>query len=281
MKNEDKTTPLEKLGYGLKYTLIIAFTILAICALCFIFISITTYFAPPLQPMFDQERLGQLGDFLGGTLNPIFGFATICLLLWSIFIQRKELSLTRDELKNTSIALSGQLALAKNEYSRKQLQEHLNILEKDYEEIFTSTFEDIYISDREMEAGSVYDKFNSLLVFHYLVHNEKDKHLLNEIDNAIPEFKIASKEDNIEKMIAESTKHMATCWRMYIVVQKYKSLTLELISMTISKSIALLIAEDLSHKLRQCQKIGIISRDYATKIELIIKKRINNISTEK
>lgn len=88
MKDEDKTTLLEKLGYGFKYTLAIIIAILAVCALCFIFISITTYFSPPLQPMFDQERLGQLGDFLGGTLNPIFGFTTVCLLLWSTFMQR-------------------------------------------------------------------------------------------------------------------------------------------------------------------------------------------------
>lgn len=104
MKEENETTSLKKLGYGLKYTLVVAFAILAICALCFIFISITTYFAPPLQPMFDQERLGQLGDFLGGTLNPIFGFVTVCLLLWSVFVQRQELSLTRKDYdtNNTS-----------------------------------------------------------------------------------------------------------------------------------------------------------------------------------
>lgn len=121
MKNEEKITTFEKLGYGLKYAAAIVFAILAICALCFIFISITTYFAPPLQPMFDQERLGQLGDFLGGTLNPIFGFATVCLLLWSVFIQRQELSLTRDELKKSADALNKQVQLGSNEYNRKQL----------------------------------------------------------------------------------------------------------------------------------------------------------------
>lgn len=122
MNTEDKTKLLYKLGYGLKYTFAIAITILAIWATCFIYTSISTYFGPPLQPMFDQERLGQLGDFLGGTLNPIFGFATVCLLLWSVFIQRKELSLTRDELKKSSTALDNQYNLAKDEYDRKQLE---------------------------------------------------------------------------------------------------------------------------------------------------------------
>ncbi len=85
------------------------------------------YFSEPLS-YFDPERLGQLGDFLGGTLNPIFGFATVCLLLWSIFIQRKELSLTRDELSKSATALGNQVKLATDEYNRKQIDESLNKL---------------------------------------------------------------------------------------------------------------------------------------------------------
>jgi hypothetical protein len=137
---EKETSLLEKLGYGLKYTLAIAIAILATCAVCFIFINITTYFAPPLQPMFDQERLGQLGDFLGGALNPIFGFATVCLLLWSVFIQRKELTLTRLELSKSSTALVGQLQQAHNESTRHQLGQ---LLEQEYiklEKIFVERF---------------------------------------------------------------------------------------------------------------------------------------------
>ncbi|MDO8343234.1 MAG: hypothetical protein Q7T48_08565 [Cellvibrio sp.] len=137
MNNEDKTTPLEKLGYGLKYTLAIVIAILAICALCFIFINITTYFTPPLQPMFDQERLGQLGDFLGGTLNPIFGFATVCLLLWSVFIQRQELSLTREELRKSADALNRQVQLGTNEYNRKQLDTAIDRLYETLDRLYS------------------------------------------------------------------------------------------------------------------------------------------------
>lgn len=154
MKNEDKTTPLKKLGYGLKYTLVVAFAILAICALCFIFISITTYFAPPLQPMFDQERLGQLGDFLGGTLNPIFGFATVCLLLWSVYIQRKELSLTRRELKKSARALKKQVELATDEYNRKQIDESLTKLYGTLEELYKHNLS----KPEEFEYFSGYEK---------------------------------------------------------------------------------------------------------------------------
>lgn len=116
---EKEATLLGKLGYGFIYTLAIAIAILTVCASFFIFINITKYFAPPLQPMFDQERLGQLGDFLGGTLNPIFGFATVCLLLWSIFIQKKE-------LREATSALNNQLALAQKEYERKFILDLIN-----------------------------------------------------------------------------------------------------------------------------------------------------------
>ncbi|UUA74611.1 hypothetical protein [Cellvibrio sp. QJXJ] len=137
-KSENKkSTLLDILGFGMKYTLAVAISILAICALCFICVNVATHFSPPLQPMFDQERLGQLGDFLGGTLNPIFGFATVCLLLWSVFIQRKELSLTKYELKRSAIALENQVKLATDEYNRKQLDAYFQLLEQSYE-IFIS-----------------------------------------------------------------------------------------------------------------------------------------------
>jgi hypothetical protein len=145
MKNQDKTTLLEKFGYGLKYTLAITIAILAISALCFIFISITTYFAPPLQPMFDQERLGQLGDFLGGTLNPIFGLVTVLLLIYSLHIQRKELKLTRKELKKSSKALSGQLKLSTNESTRNQLTELVRLWADDTHSILNKDFNGLYL----------------------------------------------------------------------------------------------------------------------------------------
>jgi hypothetical protein len=95
------------------------------------------YFSEPLS-YFDPERLGQLGDFLGGTLNPIFGFATVCLLLWSVFIQRQELSLTRLELAKSSTALHGQLQQAHNESTRHQLGQ---LLEQEYNRLESIFFE--------------------------------------------------------------------------------------------------------------------------------------------
>lgn len=190
MKNEDKTTPLEKLGYGLKYTLAISTAILAMCASCFIFISVTTYFAPPLQPIFDQERLGQLGDFLGGTLNPIFGFATVCLLLWSIFIQKKELS-------ESTLSLNNQLKLAQNEYERKFILD----LIKEYKANFYSALKkkddfNIYFFFKDNQGNVTRSngskKHNSLLEVYTNIKSAEDaenlRHLLKDPHQKTPAF---------------------------------------------------------------------------------------------
>ncbi|WNL28149.1 putative phage abortive infection protein [Arcobacter cryaerophilus gv. pseudocryaerophilus] len=52
------------------------------------------------------ESLGQFGDFLGGTLNPIFAFLSYCLLLITIKIQNKSLKTSQEELELTRMELS-------------------------------------------------------------------------------------------------------------------------------------------------------------------------------
>ena len=41
---------------------------------------------------------GATGDFFGGILNPILSFSTVLLLIFSLRMQLKELSLTREEM---------------------------------------------------------------------------------------------------------------------------------------------------------------------------------------
>ncbi|WGE51278.1 putative phage abortive infection protein [Actinobacillus equuli subsp. haemolyticus] len=61
----------------------------------------------------DFENLGPIGDYFGGLLNPILGFCSLFLLLYtinlqlkSIRIQAKELKLTRKELQATKEELA-------------------------------------------------------------------------------------------------------------------------------------------------------------------------------
>jgi hypothetical protein len=49
-----------------------------------------------------NSDFGAFGDFVGGALNPILGFATVLLLIKSIHFQIEELRFTRKELAKTS-----------------------------------------------------------------------------------------------------------------------------------------------------------------------------------
>lgn len=51
-----------------------------------------------------QETWGQFGDFVGGTLNSVFGLLGFLILLSSLRLQAKELEETRKELRATSEA---------------------------------------------------------------------------------------------------------------------------------------------------------------------------------
>jgi hypothetical protein len=71
----------------------------------------------------NQADFGAFGDFLGGVLNPILGFATVGLLIWSLKMQRNELTLSRQELSLTR----QELAETKQEtaLSRKAMEEQV------------------------------------------------------------------------------------------------------------------------------------------------------------
>lgn len=77
----------------------------------------------------NQGDFGTFGDFFGGILNPILGFATVTLLVWSLNIQLNELALSRQELALTR----QELAETKEEtaLSRKAVEAQVDHLKKD------------------------------------------------------------------------------------------------------------------------------------------------------
>lgn len=56
-----------------------------------------------------QEVWGQFGDFVGGTLNPIFGFVSVLVLVATLGLQRKELSEARKTARENNNILAEQL----------------------------------------------------------------------------------------------------------------------------------------------------------------------------
>lgn len=66
-------------------------------------------FLTNLTSVFSSDSsYGTFGDYFGGMLNPILTFLTFMGLLMTIVLQQKELRLTRNELKESSIALAEQ-----------------------------------------------------------------------------------------------------------------------------------------------------------------------------
>jgi Putative phage abortive infection protein len=70
----------------------------------------------------NAEEMGQWGDFLGGTLNPILTFLTVAGLLYTIMLQRSELRLSREELVLTrkELKTSAEALQDQNESMKQQ-----------------------------------------------------------------------------------------------------------------------------------------------------------------
>lgn len=49
----------------------------------------------------EHARWGEFGDFLGGTLNPLFGLLGLLALLLTVLLQSRELSNSTKELANS------------------------------------------------------------------------------------------------------------------------------------------------------------------------------------
>ncbi|WP_331350972.1 hypothetical protein [Cellvibrio sp. UBA7671] len=214
------------------------------------------YFSTPLS-YFDPERLGQLGDFLGGTLNPIFGFVTVCLLLWSVFIQRKELSLTRKELTKSATALNNQVRLATDEYNRKQINESLSKL---YETLGTLHSHHIsppqpfdYVRG-ELKSQSIFTCLRDVSV---LPTNEKTGALI-QIDGIREKIEIYQDVNLFD--INTLPKLLAT---IHMVLENISALTQETIKLTQVKSIRKASHLEIQREIEKFREIKVISNQQA------------------
>ncbi len=78
-------------------------------ALLLFIIAAGTYvntFGGKLSP--DPGRWGQFGDYIGGVLNPVFGFLSLVAILSTLVLQSRELSLSTMELAKSADALRKQ-----------------------------------------------------------------------------------------------------------------------------------------------------------------------------
>lgn len=66
---------------------------------------VLTAFVPAFVGGSAREDFGSFGDFVGGVLNPILTFIMFIVLIFTIILQQKELSLAREEFQRTASAM--------------------------------------------------------------------------------------------------------------------------------------------------------------------------------
>lgn len=102
------------------------------------------------------EQWGAFGDFMGGTLNPIFAFLSFICLLMTIVLQNTELKETRKEFTRVANANEQQLSLISNQQQKddtyKVIQKVTERLNKNYNE---NRFNERKLSLHKIILGSV------------------------------------------------------------------------------------------------------------------------------
>lgn len=88
----------------------------------------------------DKSDWGAFGDFVGGTLNPLFALLSLFAILYTIKIQTQELEYTREELQATKEELS-KSRVAQEEQSKAFKIQNLSIKQQTFENTFFKMLE--------------------------------------------------------------------------------------------------------------------------------------------
>lgn len=83
---------------------------------------------------------GTFGDFIGGTLNPLFAFLSLIAIIYTISIQTQELEYSRDELKATKEELE-KSRIAQEEQSDSFKMQNTSIKQQTFENTFFKLLE--------------------------------------------------------------------------------------------------------------------------------------------
>lgn len=83
---------------------------------------------------------GTFGDFIGGTLNPLFAFLSLIAIIYTISIQTQELEYSRDELKATKEELE-KSRIAQEEQSESFKMQNISVKQQTFENTFFKLLE--------------------------------------------------------------------------------------------------------------------------------------------
>jgi uncharacterized membrane protein len=172
-----------------------------------------------------QEVYAQFGDYFGGVLNPLLGFATVALLVYSIRLQAKELRNTTEELRLTrdemgiatqeaaksAEAASSQITLMHSREKIKDATKALEIYEGRFDELleFEWKLSGVDLKSFQIKEGLTDFSFRKLLtdyrrnpvaIIHY-------KEMLLKLEYVLGWMPFI----DFKKEVLEITKRMAGC----------------------------------------------------------------------
>jgi len=130
--------------------------IFSIISLVLVFI-LSNFYIGVLEKIAISKKVSdwaQFGDFVGGTLNPILAFLSFIALLITIYIQTKELSETKDELKKSAEAQEEQSKSLKLQNKATTLQ------------MFENTFFKLFEQHNEM-LDNCYNSSGKIFILNY------------------------------------------------------------------------------------------------------------------
>ncbi|MEW4982974.1 MAG: hypothetical protein AB1Y26_07065 [Cycloclasticus sp.] len=136
------------------------FVVLCVCGVIFIYMyqfSISKGYG-----LGGTTAFGEFGDYIGGILNPILGFATVILLIFSIHIQMKELGDSTKALQASQAAMEAQVETSKNE---------LNLIKAGQLAQQKALKDDLYLSQLNENAERIIKTFDELINHDYLNFN--------------------------------------------------------------------------------------------------------------
>jgi len=163
---ENNSHKLNKLYYLLYFALFLLLIVLSIY-----FFNFNNGFST------DKEDWGTFGDFIGGTLNPLFAFLSLFAIIYTIKIQTQELEYTREELQATKEELS-KSRIAQEEQSEAFKIQNLSISQQTFENTFFKLLEhhneligEFYVEAKGLYKKIVLEEYKKKLVDSFLENN--------------------------------------------------------------------------------------------------------------
>lgn len=99
----------------------------------------------------DPAHWGQFGDYIGGTLNPLIGLASLTAIIYAVRLQIKQLTVSREELSATRIELEASRK-AQEDTSRSLQGQLQNLRVQQFESTFFKLVESLRHSIVKVEV---------------------------------------------------------------------------------------------------------------------------------